>query len=256
MGKKIICQWKKPPKLLSIETDQVHIWRIWLDPQQLDYTKFSHLLSEDEANKANRYHFEADRIRYTVMRATVRIILGNYLGVAPGDLLIAYSLYGKPYLSNARMHKDISFNISHAGDLGLLAVAISRLIGVDLELVRQVTLMESIARRFFAPEEVEQLLSLPASLQAKAFFTCWTRKEAFVKAQGEGLSIPFNQFTVSFYPDDTPQIINIRNDPGMLGSWSMFHLNPGENYVGTLVVEGKAPDVMGWDWSRSHKQVD
>lgn len=256
MGNKIIRQWNIPPKFLSIGEDQVHVWRIGLDLLEQDLSKFSTILSENEANKSKKYYYEVDRIRYTVMRATVRMILGNYLGVAPGSLDIAHSHYGKPYLSNTSMAMDIHFNISHAGDLGLLAVAIGRHIGIDLEMVRLERSIESIARRFFTPEETGQLLSLPVSLRPEAFFTCWTRKEAFVKARGEGLSIPLDQFEVSFYPNDTPQLLYVRNDPGESGHWSMFHLNPGVDFVGALVVEGKNLDVMGWDWSRASNQVD
>ena len=256
MGNKIIRQWKIPPKLLTIETDQVHVWRICLDLQEQNSTKYAYILSENEANKAEKFYFEVDRIRYKVMRTTVRMVLGNYLGIAPGDLEIAYSQYGKPYISTTSMKKDIHFNLSHAGDVGLIAVATSRHIGVDLELVRQESSIESIAKRFFTPEEAGHLLSLPASLQPEAFFTCWTRKEAFVKARGEGLSIPLDQFEVSFYPNNTPKLLCVRNDPGESGRWSMFHLDPGVDYVGALVVEGKDLDVTGWDWSRAPIQVD
>jgi 4'-phosphopantetheinyl transferase len=256
LGNKIICQWISPPKSLSLEIDQVHVWRIGLDVEEQNPTKFSNILSEDEANRAEKFHFEVDRIRYAVMRATVRIILGNYLRVAPVNLEIAHSLYGKPYLTNTNIEKDLQFNISHAGNLGLIAVAIDRHIGVDLELVRDESSIESVAKRFFTPEEAEHLLSLPAPLQPEAFFTCWTRKEAFVKARGEGLSIPLDQFEVSFYPIDTPKLLNVKNDPGESGRWSMFHLDPGMGYVGALVVEGNDPDVMGWDWSNASNLVD
>jgi len=146
------------------------------------------------------------------MRTTVRMVLGNYLGIAPGDLEIAYSQYGKPYISTTRMKKDIHFNLSHAGDVGLIAVAISRHIGVDLELVRQESSIESIAKRFFTPEEAGHLLSLPASLQPEAFFTCWTRKEAFVKARGEGLSI----HSTNLKSLSTPTILHSYYASGMI----------------------------------------
>ena len=256
MGNKIIRQWKIPPKSLSIETGQVHVWRICLNVQDQNPNKFSHILSEDEANKAEKFHFDADRIRYTVMRVTLRIILGNYLKVAPGNLEIAHSHHGKPYLTNTIKNTDLQFNISHASNLGLIAVAIDRHIGVDLEMVQKESSIESIARRFFTPGEAELLLSLPALLQPEAFFTCWTRKEAFVKAQGEGLSIPLDQLEVSFYPNDTPKLLRVGNDPGESSQWSMFHLEPGEGYVGALVVEGKDLEVMGWDRSKASNQVD
>ena len=243
--------WKIPPKFLSLESDIVHVWRIQLDLNKHDLTKFLGVLSEDEVDRAKKLYVEADRIRYIVVRAALRIILGNYEGVAPSDLDIAYSQQGKPYLSSKSKMKDIKFNLSHTGDLGLIAVAVGRQVGVDIELVRQESSIKTIAKRFFSPEENRKLTALPDSLQPEAFFTCWTRKEAFVKATGKGLLIPLNQFQVSFYPDDTPQLLNVGNDPDEPERWSMFHLDPGLDYVGALIVEGKDLNVMGWDWSEA-----
>jgi 4'-phosphopantetheinyl transferase len=181
------------------------------------------------------------------MRSALRRLLGNYLEFTSQDLEIAYSHYGKPCLVNLDIHKKINFNISHADKLGLIAIAMDRQVGVDLELVRQEDSIEAISQRFFTPEESKQIMSLPASLQPEAFFTCWTRKEAFIKARGEGLSIPLDQFEVSIYPKDDPKLLIIKNNPVELGMWTMFHLEPGDHYVGALVVDGKKPDVIGWE---------
>lgn len=247
MGNKIIRQWKTPPEYYSINADQVHVWRIDWDPQEKNLDQFIKLLSIKEAHQASKFYFEADRIRYIVMRSSLRRLLGKYLEVAPADLEIAYSHHGKPYLVNLDIHKKINFNISHADRLGLIAIAMDRRVGVDLELVRQEDSIEAISQRFFTPEESKQIMSLPASLQPEAFFTCWTRKEAFIKARGEGLSIPLDQFEVSIYPKDDPKLLIIKNNPVELGRWLMFHLEPGDDYVGALVVDGKNLDVIGWE---------
>jgi 4'-phosphopantetheinyl transferase len=242
---RIVRQWKIPPTLLSIDSGQVHVWRIRLDLNNPDQTKFLSILSKNEVEKAEKFHFEADRIRYLVIRGALRVLLGKYGGEDPGSLEIAYSHSGKPYLSNKGNIKNILFNTSHAGEIGLIAVAVDRQVGVDLELIRQDKSIKSISKRFFTPEETAQLLALPELLQQEGFFTCWTRKEAFVKASGEGLSIPLNQFQVSFYPNDTPRLLSVRKETGEAGRWSMFHLDPGTNYVGALVVEGKNLNVLG-----------
>jgi len=202
----------------------------------------------DEISKANKFYFEADRTKYIGTRVTVREILGSYLEVEPEEVVITYNQYGKPYLAKQSHEESLNFNISHAGNLSLLAVTKDRRIGVDLEPLRDEASMETIAKRFFAPAEVRQLLSFPDGLRQEAFFTCWTRKEAFVKAQGKGLSIPLDQFEVAFGPTEIPRLINTSYDAGDTDRWSIFHLDPGPGYVGALVVEGSGLDVIGLDW--------
>jgi len=248
----LIWQWGTPSKIILLESDQVHVWRIELTHLIQTPTRYAHVLSMDEISKASKFYFKDDRTKYICTRVTVREILGSYLEVEPEELVFAYNQYGKPYLENQSREGSLNFNISHAGNLSLLAVTKDRRIGVDLEPLRDEASMETIAKRFFAPAEVRQLLSFPDGLRQEAFFTCWTRKEAFVKAQGKGLSIPLDQFEVAFGPNEIPRLINTNNDTGETDSWSIFHLDPGPGYVGALVVEGKGVNVIGLDWPGHH----
>lgn len=249
----LIRQWGTPSKIVLLESDQVHVWRIELTHLiQAPSSRYAHVLSIDEISKANKFFFEGDRTKYMITRLTVREILGSYLEVEPEELVFAYNQYGKPYLAKQGHEESLNFNISHAGNLSLLAITKDRRIGVDLEPLRDEASMETIAKRFFAPAEVTQLLSFPDDLRQKAFFTCWTRKEAFVKAQGKGLSIPLDQFEVAFGPNEIPRLIKTSIDGGETDRWSIFHLDPGPGYVGALVVEGSGLNVIGLDWPGQH----
>lgn len=248
MEEYILRLWRTPPNALLIETGQVHVWRVDLANLGQNLSRSEKLLSEDESIKAKKFYLNADRIKYICTRAAVREILGEYLGVEPDSLIFSYSHHGKPYLADLSIGKNFTFNISHAGNLSLLAVTKDRRIGVDLEPLRKEDAIEPIARRFFTPEEARRLLAMPEALRPEAFFTCWTRKEAFIKAQGEGLSIPLNQFKVTFTKDEIPRLILADDVPGGSDQWSIFHLEAGEGYVGALVVEGIDLDVVGWDW--------
>lgn len=244
----IIRQWSVPPEVVSLETDQVHVWRVHLNLSKQALPRNVQVLSLDEVKKAEKFYLEADRIRYSTTRVVVREILSSYLGVRPEEIIFAYNQYGKPYLVSAGPERNLNFNISHAGDMSLLAVTLDRRIGVDIELVRDEASIETIAKRFFLPSEVSQLLSLPESLRQEAFFTCWTRKEAFIKAQGQGLSIPLDQFEVTFIPNEIPRLIIADSFLRESQVWSIIHLEPGPDYVGALVVEGDGLKVTGWDW--------
>lgn len=248
MEKFNIREWNNPPKKFLLEAGQAHVWRIDLRTLGQDLNLYEDVLSEVEFSKAQKFYFQADRIRYACTRATTRRILGKYLHIAPGNLVFGYNQYGKPHLDDMKLERNLDFNISHAGNISLLAVVKDRRIGVDLEKVHNDDSLNTIAKRFFTPDEFERLILLPDALRPEAFFTCWTRKEAFIKARGEGLTIPLDQFAVTFSPDEIPGVTYNRYTPEESELWEMYHLEPDEGYVGALVVEGTSLDVVGWDW--------
>lgn len=197
-----------------------------------------HLLSADERERAERFHFRRDRDHFIAARGLLRLLLSRYLGLPPQQLSFSYSPYGKPSLAAERDRARLRFNVSHSQGIALYAFTLEREIGVDVEYIRQDVVGESVAEHFFSAQEVASLRSLPAEVQPQAFFNCWTRKEAFIKARGEGLSFPLDQFDVSLVPGEPAALISTRNDLLEASRWSLQTLPVEEGYVAALAVEG------------------
>lgn len=180
-------------------------------------------------------------------RIRLRRILARYLSIEPGQISFTYSEYGKPELGGEFERRGLRFNLSHANELGLLAVTLRRPVGVDLEYLRDDLAGEAIARRVFSPAETASWLALPDALRTRAFFTCWTRKEALIKAIGEGLSIPLQSFDVTFLPGEPAALTAVRPDAQEAGHWSLLHLEPGPGYVGAAAVCGPVEKLVFWE---------
>jgi 4'-phosphopantetheinyl transferase len=169
----------------------------------------------------------------------LRDILGRYLKLPPESLQFNYSSYGKPSLGD--QFAWLRFNVSHAGELALYAFSRNRELGIDIEEVRKDIEHLQIATNFFSKQEVEALHALPAHLQQEAFFLCWTRKEAYIKGVGEGLSLPLDSFDVSLGPSEPACLLAVRGNEEEAARWTLKALEPGENYHAALVAEGR-----GW----------
>jgi 4'-phosphopantetheinyl transferase len=206
------------------------------------------ILAPDERERAERFHFERLRWRFVVGRGVLRIILAGYLGTAPAGVRIAYGLRGKPRLADG--HGDaLRFNLAHSGGLALYAVTRGRELGVDLEEVRPLEDAEAIAARYFSAGEAAALGALPHADRLAGFFRCWTRKEAYVKARGEGLAIPLHQFDVSVAPDEPARLLGSRREPGDADRWSLVGLSPAPGYAGALAIEGRGWSLSCWQWT-------
>lgn len=240
--------WNPPGRELALERHQVHAWRASLNRESSQVEQFWSLLSEDERLRAERFRFQKDRDHYIVGRGLLRTILGRYLHQEPEQLRFCYSPYDKPSLAPEFGGDTLSFNLSHAHGLAIYAVTWHRRIGVDLEYLDSKAFEDGIAERFFSQSEVEALYSLPAEAREAAFFTCWTRKEAFIKAVGEGLSIPLDQFEVSLKPGEPAALLRTSGDPHEAARWSMQELHPGSNFKGALCVEGHDWQLECWQW--------
>jgi 4'-phosphopantetheinyl transferase len=155
------------------------------------------MLSHDEIARAERFHFERDRRRFVVGRGLLRAILGRYMGIESERLRFRYGEYGKPYLAEEYGGKALQFNVAHSQDMALYAIARDREVGVDIEYIRPFPNLMQIAEQFFSARENIALQAVPEHLKDEAFFTCWTRKEAYIKARGDGLSLPLDRFDVS-----------------------------------------------------------
>jgi 4'-phosphopantetheinyl transferase len=206
------------------------------------------VLSDAERAQADRFHFDSDRQRYILAHGVLRTILGNYLQTSPEDLRFDLNDFGKPSLAGGTAARHVQFNLSHSGDLVLVAVALDRAIGVDVELIRPELTGEDVARHYFSSREVADLRAVPAELRPYAFFTCWTRKEAYIKATGMGLSLPLDEFSVSLRPGEPARLIWAAGDAGAPQRWSLTALDPGDGYVGALAVDGAVETVEQVRW--------
>ncbi len=240
--------WETPSSSLRLEQAEVHVWRATLDPAPDDVAELSQLLSSDERLRARRFYFERDRRRFVVARGILRLLVSEYLAVEPGCVAFCYGRYGKPFLSNEFESSCLQFNLSHAHELALYAFSYGRAVGIDLERIKPDRDITGIAVRFFSPNESARLLALPKTQQRKAFFNCWTRKEAYLKAKGAGLTLPLDRFEVSFGDDQTACLLEVRDDPEEIRRWSFRALNPASGYTGAVVVEGCNWTLKCWQW--------
>ena len=181
----------------------VDVWRASLDREPAIVEALHALLSDDERERASRFHFARDRDRYVVGRGVLRTLLGDYADVGPELVRFRYGPQGKPRLAI----RGPRFNVSHSGAVALYAFSSSGELGIDVELYRPEFAREHIAERFFSPTEVATLRSLPEDVQPQAFLACWTRKEAYIKARGEGLALPLDRFDVSLHPDEPAALL-------------------------------------------------
>jgi phosphopantetheine--protein transferase-like protein len=233
-------EWRPAAEAPALASGDVHVWRAGLDRDESAVRAFRRLLSPQEQERADRFHFHKDRRHFTVARGLLRTLVARHLGCRPEEVQFRYNAHGKPLLAEAGP-ADLRFNVSHSHGLALFALTRGRDVGVDVERARPDFAGEDLARRFFAPAEVAVLLALPAEQRREAFFACWTRKEAYIKAVGKGLALPLDRFEVSLRPGEPAALLAVHDDPREVARWSMRHLDPGPGYAGALAVEG-------YDW--------
>ncbi len=248
--------WLPPPERPVALDDEVQVWRIFLDLPASEIDEMKGVLSNEEKARAARFAFEKHRARFISGRASLRRILARYLGRAPQRLEFGYGHRGKPYLKDDPPGNPLRFNLSHSSELALLAVVGSRDIGVDVERVRAVQYHLKIAGRFFSPGEVATIRALPPEVQYEAFFNCWTRKEAYIKALGDGLAYPLDAFEVSLAPGTPAALLRVNDDPNASTEWFMKALDPGHGYVGAVALKGTGYRVTRWEWGETERRVD
>jgi 4'-phosphopantetheinyl transferase len=227
-----------------LEPGEVHVCKIALDQPAGVVGGLRGLLSADELARADRFHFERGKERYTVGRGVLRTLLGRYMGVPARALVFAYNEFGKPEIAGS----DVCFNLSHSHGVALAAVTRGRAIGVDIERVREEVVRERIAERFFSPAEARALAGLPPGRQAQAFFDCWTRKEAWIKARGQGLSIALDSFEVTLGPGEPARLVATRPDAEEAGRWSLEALECEPGFAAAVAVSGEIGEVRLWNF--------
>jgi 4'-phosphopantetheinyl transferase len=247
--------WNVPPAVLTLANHDVHVWRTSLELSAEHVQRLRQTLSADESARAERFYFETDRRHFIVARGVLRIVLSRYLGLDPGQLGFSYSSYGKPALGTPPRGDGLRFNLSHSHELALYAVTHGREVGIDIEYMRDNVAADAIAEHYFSPHEVMTFRALPASQRREAFFTCWTRKEAYIKARGEGLSFPLNRFDVSLAPGEPAALLRTHGDPHEAARWSLQALAAGMGYAAALAVEGHGWQMTCWQWTPSWSET-
>jgi 4'-phosphopantetheinyl transferase len=230
------------PSPFRLASNEVHSWCVSLDLPSETCARLHATLTRDERNRSARFRFERDRQRFIVAHGVLRDLLGRYLGTDPGHVRFAYNAFGKPELS-PEFGTGLKFNLSHSADLALIAIAAHADIGIDLEYIRALPDYREIARHFFSEAEVGRLDELPRHLHPQAFFSCWTKKEAYVKACGEGLAMPLTSFSVPLGTGPA-QIASARR-------WSLYTLQPAPGYIGALAIEGSGWRLTQRNWRKS-----
>jgi 4'-phosphopantetheinyl transferase len=226
----------------NIPAGVARVWYWPLDVSALEIVDLRKVLSPDELERAARYRFDQHRNEFILTRAILRIVLGSHTARSPENLLFNYSAQGKPALKDGP--RDLRFNVSHTEGLAVLALVRDREIGVDAEKIRVQPDAQKLAKRFFSPEEQRFLENLSGDELQRAFFRCWTLKEAYIKAKGEGLSIPLNAFDVSLEEGQPAALIGTRPDPTEAERWTMYDLSIGQGYAAALAV-ANAPTMQG-----------
>jgi 4'-phosphopantetheinyl transferase len=230
----------RPSEAERLRPDEVHVWSTDLDRPPEIVGELRAVLSDDELERARRFRFDRDRNRYTVGRATLRMLLARYLQAAPEKLRFSYDEHRKPSLASPPTR--LSFNVSHSDRLALYAICLDAEIGIDVERLAPEPLRDRVPEHFFSCGEVETLRSLPKADQDAAFLRCWTRKEAFLKARGDGLTLALDSFDVTLTEHEAPCLLRTAWDPGEAAGWSLHDLTssfPG--YAAALAVSGS-----GW----------
>jgi 4'-phosphopantetheinyl transferase len=218
--------------MFKLDVDEIHVWPIANEASADTIERLALLLSEDELERAYRFHFEHLRTAFIVRRGARRILLGKYIGLEPERLQFVEAQNGKASLATT-----VHFNASRTDGLSVFAIGRNCELGVDVERIRHLPDKHDIAKRFFCPEEAAELARLPEELQEQAFFYCWTRKEAYLKATGEGLSAPLDQFRVTLSQRDPARFIHILHDPALTQRWRLHDLDVSAGYVAALAYQ-------------------
>ena len=206
----------------------IHLWEL-----DLDHFVFSDILSEDERARAARFRFDHDRKRFAAGRTAMRLLLAGYLKAKPEQIHFTYGPAGKPAIAGSK----VAFNLTHSGASALLAFALDCQVGADVELIRLIDDFPALAQYSFAPGEYQRWQALPADQKARAFYRCWTRKEAYLKAIGEGIAHRLQKFEVAFEPGVAPAILK-----GAEGSWTLFDTSR-DNWAGAVACDLPKPTL-------------
>jgi 4'-phosphopantetheinyl transferase len=230
--------WLLPPSKLKLSKHDVHVWRVRLNQTDGRVEQLQQILSDDERLRAERFHFDRDRRRFIVSQGTLRLIIGDYIDKEPSRLQFYSGHRGKPYLMHSLGNVPLQFNLAHSKEIALYAFTGNREIGIDVEYIRDMPDAQQIALTNFSSSENKILQGLPEYQKQEAFFSCWVRKEAYIKAIGNGLYHALDRFDVSLAPGEPARLLSIDGSAEQASCWFMKSLTPEEGYVAALAVKG------------------
>ena len=239
--------WDSEPASFALLPCEVHIWRIGLDEICGREQDCAALLSSDEQRRASAFKFPQHRYRYIVCRAFLRMILGRCAKCDPREVVLTSNSFGKPIIRHPALNPRLEFNLSHSRQTALIAVALERRIGIDVEHHSDEVAIDAFCTQFFSPRETATILALSRDAKIQAFFDCWTRKEAYLKARGEGLRLPLADFDVSLAPDRAA-LTHVGWDAEEVTRWSLYSLYVENGCSSTLSVEGSISALKCWNW--------
>ncbi len=241
-------QWQTPPEMLHLSPNMVHIWVASLRHPASKISTLRQLLTDDERARADRFYFEKDREAYTAARGQLRLLLSRYLHVAPTAPRFTYSKYGKPALVTSYSDATLHFNVSHSGDMAVYGFSWDNELGVDVEYKYRTPTPDftGICTHFFAPSEQKIFLQHKGEAIRDAFYRCWTRKEAYLKASGEGLSRALDSFHVTLTAHEPAKLTYVKDEPEEIERWTMRHIKIGREYTAALCAEGDNPEMVCW----------
>jgi len=222
--------------VMRLLKNDIHIWRANVDLPRKAIESLNRTLSIDEINRAEEYHFDYDRNCFIVRRGVLRTILSHYLSVAPSTLRFCYGRNGKPALASGFGEDNIHFNLAHSNGIALYAFTQDHEIGIDIEQIRKISEMDQIVGNLFSEGENAVFRELPESKKMEAFMNCWVRKEAFVKAIGDGLSFPLDSFEVSLVPGEPARLLKMEWSSKECCQWFLQELRPAPGYVAALAL--------------------
>jgi 4'-phosphopantetheinyl transferase len=243
----IAIDWVRPPAHLALSGTAVHIWRAALNLAEAQVAALGLALCPDEHARAERLRFEDKRRAFVAARGILRAILGRYLNLSPQHVQFSYNAQGKPELAGSEA-AGLQFNLAHSGDLALVALTQGRPVGVDLERQHPVEALDRLVAGYFAPGERAVWGQLPPEQRLSAFFTGWTRKEAYLKARGEGLTMPLDAFEVTLAPGAPPALLADRHSPPSAAPWVLLDVEAAPGYAAALAVAGPVGELATWQW--------
>ena len=227
----------------ELEPGTVDVWPMPLNVPDERCQALRQVLTDEECCRADRFRVDRAQRQFTVARATLRHVLGRYLQQQPEHVQLTCDAHGKPHLLDTDNGTGLCFNVSHSHRLALIAVTWQCPVGIDIEHIRSSVRCMDLAERFFSPHEVRALQALPPAEQQAAFFACWTRKEAFLKAKGTGLRLPLNQFDVSVHPQEPARLLRVGWDPAEDPVWHLQHLTVDPTYMAALAIRAPVTTV-------------
>lgn len=239
--------WGLPPDQWPLGERDVHVWAASGDVSGERICFLQRTLSPDELERAERFHFDRDRNLFIASRGMLREVLGSYWQTSPAQLAFTYNPQGKPSL-NSFVPFPLHFNVTHSA--GLILIAVTRVcpIGIDVEPARAMNDSEKIAREFFSAREVSELNSLPEEQRAAAFFNLWTRKEACLKATGDGLSERISEMEISFLPGQPAQVRAISGNAQAAAKWTLEELTPAAGFAAAIAAPARDLKLSCWRW--------